>query len=273
MREQLRIEWQRMIRGRLLYVALGVGLAIAVMQIIMEVYPRAVDPLRDYSGRIGEPDSLYLYCMCMFTSSLYNEIFITVFPILAMMPYALTYHMDVRSGYVKNVYTRTKKINYLAAKYIVMFVSAGLTVVIPNVVNIIISACMLPALNPIRNGNFASAGIFMHDIYFTKPMLFIGIYLVINFLYAGAYASTALAASYLVENVFMLSLVPFILWYGMGILSTVTRKMYNFNINPMTMVDIAGNIVYLASVFGVLAAVLIISAAIYFVNGVKADAL
>ena len=123
LRVWLKIEWERMLNSRLVYISLLIGFVIAIMQIIGEVYPRAVNPLKYYSGKVGEPFSLYMFSMSMNTGSLYKEIFITIFPVLAMLPHALSYHMDVKSGYVKNVYIKTKKINYLIAKYIVTFVS------------------------------------------------------------------------------------------------------------------------------------------------------
>ena len=231
MRVWLKIEWERMLKSRLVYISLLIGFVIAIIQIIGEVYPRAVNPLKYYSGKVGEPFSLYMFSMSMNTGSLYKEIFITIFPVLAMLPHALSYHMDVKSGYIKNVYIKTKKINYLIAKYIVTFVSAGITVIVPYIFN-----------------------------------------LIINFLYAGAFATTALAASYYVDNIFMLSMVPFVLWYGINVISQYTVKTYHYNISPMKLVDIAqGYIVRPVPVISVLVVVALLSAVVYFLNGVKSD--
>lgn len=272
LRVWLKIEWERMLKSRLVYISLLIGFVIAIIQIIGEVYPRAVNPLKYYSGKVGEPFSLYMFSMSMNTGSLYKEIFITIFPVLAMLPHALSYHMDVKSGYIKNVYIKTKKINYLIAKYIVTFVSAGITVIVPYIFNLIIAACMLPALNPIRNGQYISGGAMLQELYYSKPLVYIFIYLIINFLYAGAFATTALAASYYVDNIFMLSMVPFVLWYGINVISQYTVKTYHYNISPMKLVDIAqGYIVRPVPVISVLVVVALLSAVVYFLNGVKSD--
>ena len=273
MKKLIKLEWERVIKSKLFYTAIIIGLVIAIMQIIGEVFPYSVDLLKYYSGKDGEPFSLYMFSMCMNGSSLYKQIIITVLPVLAMMPHALSYHSDIKTGYIKNLYTRDKRINYLVAKYIVTFISAGIVIVIPYIVNFIIAACMLPALNPIYNGQYVSGAAMMQKLFYYKPLLYILVYLVINWAYAGAFATTALAATYFVDNIFMLSLVPFVIWYGMGIISQYTTKVYDLMIDPMRFVDIAqGYTVYPANVIGTLTGVIVVSAVIYFVIGVRSDA-
>ncbi len=41
------------------------------------------------------------------------SLFIRLIPILAAMPYAVTYLSDIKSGIIKNYVTRTAKFNYL----------------------------------------------------------------------------------------------------------------------------------------------------------------
>ena len=92
-----------------------------------EVYPYARNPLMFYRGSDGQPASLFMYWFGLNSGSPYKVTFLTIFPVLAMMPHALSYHLDRKGGYIKNVYTRTKKINYLTAKYLAVFLSGGLT--------------------------------------------------------------------------------------------------------------------------------------------------
>ncbi len=273
MRECIKLEWERVTKSKLFYTAIIIGIIIAVMQIMGEVYPRSVNVLKYYSGKDGEPYSLYMWSMCMNVSSLYKAILVTIFPVLAMMPHALSYHFDIKSGYIKNLYTRTDKINYLVAKYMVTFVSGGMVIVIPYIVNFVIAACMLPALNPIQNGQFNSGGAMLQGLYYGNPLLYIVVYLIINWVYAGAFATMTLAATYFVDNIFLLSMVPFVIWYGMGIISQYTVKAYNVMINPIRFVDIAqGYIVHPVNVIGTFLVVTLLSAVIYFVIGVRSDA-
>ena len=103
--QQFKTEWERMINGRMFWLSIFVGCIIALIQIVAEVFPCASHVLEFYSGKWGEPRSLYKFWMGMNYASPYKEIFLTILPILAMMPHALSYYMDCKSGYIKSVYT------------------------------------------------------------------------------------------------------------------------------------------------------------------------
>ena len=64
-----------------------------------------------------------------------NELFVRIIPLLAAIPYAITYCSDIRTGIVKNYYIRTKKINYLFSKYLAVFLTGGTTVTVPLLIN------------------------------------------------------------------------------------------------------------------------------------------
>lgn len=275
MKEQLKIEAERVIRGKFLWLSLSIGCIIAIAQIIFELYPYAKNPLAYYNGHCGLPFSVFQFWMGMNFASPYKETFLTIFPTLAMLPYALTYHSDIKNGYVKNIYTRNKKKNYLMAKYIVTFMSAGIVVTIPYLLNLIIALCLLPALSPVRNGQYMSAASMLQNVFYSRPFLYIVIYLIISFLYAGVFASVTLAATCIVENIFLLSLVPFLLWYGLGIISSFFIARYQLeSINPIQLLDMAqAYIVQMKNVLGTGLAVGGVSAIIYFRNGVKSDVL
>ena len=134
MREQFHTEWERAVKNKMMWIAVFIGCLLAIAQTVFEVYPW-------FGLNSGSP---------------YKVTFLTIFPVLAMMPHALSYHLDRKGGYIKNVYTRTKKINYLTAKYLAVFLSGGLTVLFPYLVSLPVTACMLPALTPIRNGQYLS---------------------------------------------------------------------------------------------------------------------
>jgi len=53
---------------------------------------------------------------------------------------------DIKSGIIKNYVTRTAKFNYLAAKYIAVFVTGGVAVVMPLLINYLTAITILPSL-------------------------------------------------------------------------------------------------------------------------------
>jgi hypothetical protein len=273
-REQFHTEWERAVKNKMMWIAVFIGCLLAIAQTVFEVYPYARNPLMFYRGSDGQPASLFMYWFGLNSGSPYKVAFLTIFPVLAMMPHALSYHLDRKGGYIKNVYTRTKKINYLTAKYLAVFLSGGLTVLFPYLVSLPVTACMLPALTPIRNGQYLSATELFSSIFYTKPFAYIAIYMVITFFYGGIFATTALAAASIVDNIFLLGMVPFLIWYGFTTASNFVGRKSGITVDLIWLLDMShGAILHKETVFVTGAVVGVITAIIYFVNGVKQDAL
>ena len=242
MREQFHTEWERAVKNKMMWIAVFIGCLLAIAQTVFEVYPYARNPLMFYRGSDGQP--------------------------------ALSYHLVRKGGYIKNVYSRSKKINYLTAKYLAVFLSGGLTVLFPYLVSLPVTACMLPALTPIRNGQYLSATELFSSIFYTKPFAYIAIYMVITFFYGGIFATTALAAASIVDNIFLLGMVPFLIWYGFTTASNFVGRKSGITVDLIWLLDMShGAILHKETVFVTGAVVGVITAIIYFVNGVKQDAL
>lgn len=273
MKEQVKTELERAFRGKGFWVSLLIGVSIAVAQVVAEVYPRAVNPLNGYVGMTGYPYSLFNFWIGM-KHGPYRETYLMILPILATMPYGLSYHQDIKNGYVKNIYTRGRKADYLAAKYIAVFVTAGTAVVLPFLLNLLISACMLPALRPSLGGEFGVNPVYiLYRLYLEHPFVYIGVFLGIMFIYAGVFASIALAAARLVENIFLLSLVPFVFWYGMNMVASYLKKFIGVRLNPIYLIQMAPMVKDRFAVVLVPLVIGVLSAVIYFGSGVKSDAL
>lgn len=274
MKQYIKIEFERVVKSKFVWISIFVGVLISVSQLIFEAYPFSKDLLSGYSGRSGEPKSLFSYWLGMFLASPYKETFLIIFPVLAMLPHALSYHYDIKSGYVKALYTRGRRKDYLVAKYIASFISAGIVVVLPYIINLLVASCMFPALKPIRNGQFISSASMFQDIYYSYPFAYIFIYIVITFLYGGVFSSIALALTGIVENVFILAMTPFLVWYGLNVVSKLVIAKSGQTISPIALIDMAqAFIVKKEIVFGVLIIVGIVSAVVYFVKGKITDVL
>lgn len=53
MKEQIKIEYERAIRSKTLWVALIIGLIISIAQFVVEVVPEAKDPIAIFSRNIS----------------------------------------------------------------------------------------------------------------------------------------------------------------------------------------------------------------------------
>ena len=245
MREQFHTEWERAVKNKMMWIAVFIGCLLAIAQTIFEVYPYARNPLMFYRGSDGQPASLFMYWFGLNSGSPYKVTFLTIFPVLAMMPHALA-----------------------------VFLSGGLTVLFPYLVSLPVTACMLPALTPIRNGQYLSATELFSSIFYTKPFAYIAIYMVITFFYGGIFATTALAAASIVDNIFLLGMVPFLIWYGFTTASNFVGRKSGITVDLIWLLDMShGAILHKETVFVTGAVVGVITAIIYFVNGVKQDAL
>src|SRR5574344_655169 len=90
-----------------------------------------------------------------FKRAIYNKrflivvlIFLLTLPVLASIPYSDSYWLDLNSGFAKNVYTRTKKSNYLISRYITNFIIGGICVVIPLIASLYLLFITVPAVTP-----------------------------------------------------------------------------------------------------------------------------
>ena len=136
MKVMIKTELERAFKSWSLWLALIIGMGLSIAQIITRIIPAAMNPLMGYM-----PDNATLMPISAFQVWIGNgvsfeySLFIRLIPILAAMPYAVTYLSDIKSGIIKNYVTRTAKFNYLAAKYIAVFVTGGVVVVIPLLIN------------------------------------------------------------------------------------------------------------------------------------------
>lgn len=153
--------------------------------------------------------------------------FFLILPILAMLPFGVSYFSDRESGYLKNLYARMPRKQYLTNKFLAAFLSGGTAVVVPLVLNLICSLIFLPNLQPptIHPYNFINPTRFLYELYFSRPLLYIGLFIVLDFLLGGMFACIALAASYLSDYKIIVGIVPFFLQLGIHILATMLGKL------------------------------------------------
>ena len=221
----IKIELERAFRSKGLLLSLLVGFCIAIVHFILRVIPaRNAGILSGFTAGITSyPTSVFNYFMMADSLSPYGTLFLNIFPILATIPFAVSYHED-RKGFVKSLYIRCEKWKYLTAKYIAVFLSGGTAVVLPILLNLILTACMLPSLVPVPNSRFIGGGdAFMKDIFYTQPYLYMLIYLIICFIYGGIFASLGLACTTFFDYAFFIIIFPFGIYYGLKLFSQALK--------------------------------------------------
>ncbi len=140
-----------------------------------------------------------------------------LFPILVAIPYGWSYCMERRSGYIKNMVIRTSSWRYYLSKYIALFLSGGLAMVIPLLFNFLLTAMFVPMTTPYpyyitSYGIISSA--FLSEFFYTKPFLHVFLYLLVDFIYCGLIACLCFAFAAFVKNHVIAVLLPFFALLG-----------------------------------------------------------
>lgn len=144
-----------------------------------------------------------------------GELFYQLAPLLAVIPYAWSFASDRQSGYDAQIFTRTKRTKYLAAKFIAVWLCGGAVVVIPQLLNLLILACVFPYYVPsIAEAAGLTTGIFWNSIgswlYYNIPLAYVGFYCLIDFSLCGAWAALTLGISCIVRNRVALLAAPYV---------------------------------------------------------------
>ncbi|MBM7542280.1 hypothetical protein [Amphibacillus cookii] len=168
--------------------------------------------------------------------SLGYTLFFTLIPLMAVLPYSWSYFIENKIGYVKSIVTRSSKFQYYLSKYIATFVSGGLVVLIPLIANILIVACFVPAITPTKLYPLYYAvdhGSLWSGLFYTHPIIYVLLYLILDFVFAGLFATMSLAVSFFIKNRIAIILIPFFFILILHYSRTFLAYIYYNEISPL----------------------------------------
>lgn len=215
----LKLEFERAFRSRGMTAALICGYAIAIIQFVCVPLANSHDILRFFDGsNLTYPYTVFGSWLGMDDTHPWDLMYRYLIPLLAVLPFGATYFSDIRAGYIKNICTRTAKWKYLAAKYVAVFVSGGVTVVLPMLLNLLLTAAVLPSLAPSTNSLYSIFGGSMFaTLFYEHPYGYIALYLFMYFIYGGVFSSLALLMKGMARYRFEVVLFPFVVYYILGL--------------------------------------------------------
>lgn len=267
----IKIEFSRAFKNKYLLLSIFIGCLIAITHVIQNVIPcvKALD--LDWSKGFY-PHSVFNKWMGGEIYSIQPYLYFLIAPILAAIPFADSFYLDKKSGFLKNIFIRTKKRNYYISKYLSTFITGGAAVVIPLALNFILTSMFLPALTP-----ESCAGTFMimdmsmwADLFYSNPYIYVLMYLILDFVFFGLVATIALAISHSLNNRFAVLLAPFLYYViFMFTLNLTGNSLFDPSIilkpsQPYTGIDI--NIIIIE-----IAILLAITSGIFIYKGVRDD--
>ena len=217
MKKLLCMELNRALFNAAMLAALLVGIILSVSHVIQYIWPMAGLTAADFAEAnkgLMYPNNVFNSWMGMEGYSLQSYLYWLLIPLLAVLPFASSFFTDWKSGYIKNIYIRSRRGHYLTAKFLAVFISGGLAVVIPLLVNLGLTALMMPALLPqlAENTYPIIEPSMWSSLFLYHPFLYTFAYLAIDFIFAGLIATLSLAVSFFAENRFVILLCPFLLY-------------------------------------------------------------
>lgn len=161
-----------------------------------------------------------------FNLSPIGNIYFIILPLIAGIVYCDSYVEDKKSGYIKFIFLRRNKTNYFISKFLANFISTGIAVSFPILLGFLINLLLYPSI-PLHSSlgitTIMSGGLFA-SLFYQHPILYTLLWILIYFVYGGIFATCGFMFSIFIENRFIVSIIPFILWIGVEIVCEIVDK-------------------------------------------------
>ncbi len=169
-----------------------------------------------------------------------SRTFSLIWPILAAMPYGFSLCQDRRSGYDNQTITRCGEKPFFRGKYIACFVTGGLAVSLPVILNLLLDALICPAWTPEVQmlGSSIGNGYFLAKLFYTKPWIFCAVWCVLDFLWGGAVACLCLTLGGVLRHSFMVVLFPFVVLFAAESVISALGSFFQYSVelSPLVLV-------------------------------------
>lgn len=143
----------------------------------------------------------------------FTTIFYFILPLAATLPFSFSLSDESKSGYLRQMTLKKGQMRYYFAKYIVTFTSGFLLAAIPLLINVIITACYIPAYKPdpleqLYSGQYY--GQYLANIFYSEPFAFMIIFILIPGLFCGLWADLSMCLSFFIKNKFFVVIIPYL---------------------------------------------------------------
>lgn len=240
----LKTELKKAFGNKLFLVTLAVGLVIGFVSAYQNIssYARAA---ADNAYRMEVSEVLFNPLYPMFSPYTnwiggdyqysMTSLFYLLLPLMASLAFGWSFCIEKKSGYIKNVVTRTKKTHYFLAKYIAVFLSGGAVIAIPLIVNFLTVACFIPAYQPdiFYSIYYAMEYHFLSELFYSAPLLYVLYVIVLDFVFSGLIATASMALTFFVKNRFAVVLLPFLLLLGIQYFQETLDDFFQLIISPI----------------------------------------
>lgn len=225
MKGLLRVEMRRALTNRWFAFSLVVLTALAVASAIPRILyvtsnlDVVVYPYLDTSYWYVSAYSSYRSWIAVNRMATPIEAFFILVPLLVLMGYSWSVASDHRSGYAEHLLARSSKSSWYSARYAAVFVSGGLLVALPMLVNFLLLALFTPSWQPsvvdmtymgVSSAENRADDALFTDTLFVNAPLYVAARTALDFALCGAWCVSVLAVSLFVRNRVALIAVPYL---------------------------------------------------------------
>lgn len=228
MRRTLKIELKKALFGTAFKITFTIAFIIVLWHLISIYGLMRQLPLEAAPGRFTGKYNLFYWWLAIDCVSASYAVFFTLFPLFACLPYAWSFMNDRKKKYDYQQITRCGTRNYFISKYLAVFISGGLVIALPLLIDLLGAALFSPATLPSITFSMPgfSKGGFLTSMYYTHPWLFCIAFLMVDFLWGGAIASLSFLFALLYEASVFGVIMPVFALYIWDVISAFVKQLY-----------------------------------------------
>ena len=158
--------------------------------------------------------SAFVHWLGADTGSFESTAFFFLLPVFAALPYGWSLAGELQSRYTGQMISRCGRKEYFFAKMVSSFLSGMAIVVAPLLLNFLVVSMFLPSLTPelcYPYGGLLQRSLWS-GIYYTHPLIYVMLYILLDGLYGGAFAVLGTVSSFFLKYRIMALLFPFCLY-------------------------------------------------------------
>ncbi len=167
--------------------------------------------------------------------SLASTLFFTLLPICTVLPYATSFHQERKAGYLRVIIPQCGRKPYFLAKILAVFLTGNVVVIFPMIVNFLAVSAFIPITAPQVNYifyNYVLFGDLWANLFFNQPLLYVGLYILLDGIFGGLLALFAFSLSFLIHNRVVILVLPLLLLLGLDYFSVMVTGFWQGT--PMT---------------------------------------
>ena len=171
--------------------------------------------------------------------SLGSSLYFFVFPLLIALPYGWSFCGEKNSGYMRQMLVRAGEKSYLTAKFLATFIAGGLAMVVPLIINFMLTALFIPAITPVPTYD-TMYGVFgnslFSSLYYTQPFAYVAVYMLVDFMFCGALACITMLSALFIKYKWVNCIFPFAVAMVLNVLNNMlfsnTPGAENYQFSP-----------------------------------------